>query len=123
MHKNIVDLKGQRFGNLEVLNLTDLRLPKKRGAVWECRCDCNTICYKTSGDLRDSRRKTVSCGCMNKGGRKFPNKFVSKTYASIEASVTKLSEQVDNAVLLGKGRNIFVVGANYFYKSGFVSTK
>lgn len=73
MHKNIINLKGERFGNLTVLALTDLKTPNKRGAVWEYRCDCGNTCYKTSGDLRDKRRKTVSCGCQNKGGRKFPN--------------------------------------------------
>lgn len=27
MHKNIIDLKGQRFGSLTVIGLTDLRTP------------------------------------------------------------------------------------------------
>lgn len=100
MHKNIIDLKGERFGSLTVLGLTDLKTPKKRSAVWECKCDCGNICYKTSTDLRDKRRKTVSCGCQNKGERKFPNKFVSKTEVSIETAITKLSKKYGSIDLL-----------------------
>ena len=78
MHGNVKDLQGERYGNLTVLELTDLKLENKRGAVWKCMCDCGNICYKTSTDLRDKRRLTCSCGCMTKGHRKFPNKFVKK---------------------------------------------
>lgn len=100
MHGNIINLKGERFGSLTVLGLTDLKTPSKRGTVWECRCDCGNICYKTSGDLRDKRRKTVSCGCHNKGGRKFPNKFVSKTDNSLEASIINLSKKYGSIDLI-----------------------
>lgn len=78
MHGNIKDLQGNRYGNLTVLELTDLKLEKKRGAVWKCLCDCGNICYKTSTDLQDKRRLTCSCGCMSKRKRVFPNKFVKK---------------------------------------------
>ena len=105
MHKNIIDLKEERFGSLTVLGLTDLKTPKKRSAVWECKCDCGNICYKTSADLRDKRRKTVSCGCQNKGGRKFPNKFVSKTEVSIETAITKLSKKYGICKVNGKLKN------------------
>ncbi len=78
VHGNIKDLKGNRYGSLTVLELTDLKLEHKRGAVWKCLCDCGNICYKTSGDLQDKRRLTCSCGCQSKRKRKFPNKFVAK---------------------------------------------
>ncbi len=82
MHKNTIDLTGQRFGNLLVLELTDLKLPKKRSAVWKCRCDCGKICYQTSMNLKDKRSKSHSCGCMSLSKRKtFPNVFVPKTPA------------------------------------------
>lgn len=82
MHGNSIDLKGQRFGNVIALEPTDLKTPKKRGIVWKCLCDCGNICYKTSSDLRDKRRKTCSCGCMNKGNRKFPHNYVPKSHLS-----------------------------------------
>lgn len=78
MHKNTIDLANQRFGNLTVLELTDMKTEKKRCSVWKCQCDCGNICYKTGSDLRDTRRKTWSCGCKTKGNRKFPDKFVKK---------------------------------------------
>ena len=78
MHGNIDNIKGNRYGNLIVLELTELKLANKRGAVWKCQCDCGNICYKTAGDLKDKRRKTCSCGCMSRSKRKFPNKFVEK---------------------------------------------
>lgn len=93
MHGNINDLKGQRFGNLEVIGLTDLKTQKHRCAVWECKCDCGNTCYKTSTDLQDKRRKTWSCGCMTKGKRQFPNKFVSKTETSCQNKIIKISEK------------------------------
>lgn len=78
MHRNIVDLRGQRFGNLTVLELTNLKTERKRNTVWLCKCDCGNLCYKTAADLRDTRRKTWSCGCLNRGHRQFPNRFVPK---------------------------------------------
>ena len=76
MHGNIKNLRGQTFGDLTVIELTDLKLPSRRSSIWKCRCSCGNICYKTSGDLRDSRRKTCSCGCKSRANRQFPNKFV-----------------------------------------------
>ena len=42
----------------------------------------------------------MSCGCQNKGERKFPNKFVSKTEVSIETAITKLSKKYGSIDLL-----------------------
>lgn len=62
---NSINLTGQRFGRLTVLEMTD----KRRGSsiIWKCRCDCGEICYKPSKDLRDGRTK--SCGCLQKENR------------------------------------------------------
>ena len=58
------------------------------------------IYYKINENLRDKGRKTDSCGCQNKGKRKFPNKFVSKTKVSIETAITKLSKNYGSIDLL-----------------------
>ena len=63
----VVDLTGQRFGKLRVLN----RVGSFRGARWRCLCDpefggCGKVTFVCSGDLR-RKRPVRSCGC-NRGG-------------------------------------------------------
>lgn len=57
--KYTLDLTGQRFGKLTVVNKSEQKA--KSGSMWNCKCDCgNTIivarCSLTSGH-------TKSCGC------------------------------------------------------------
>lgn len=53
------DLKGKRFGKLVVLQMTEKR---KRGAIlWQCQCDCGTICLKPTNELNYGL--AASCGC------------------------------------------------------------
>lgn len=62
--KNFIDLSGQSFGKLEVLYRT---VNRPRGnqfsSQWVCKCSCEnqTICLKTSQDLKNG--KFLSCGC------------------------------------------------------------
>ena len=57
----LIDLTGQRFGRLEVIQ----RAPNQRGKTfWLCQCDCGQqkeIC----GNLLKTGN-TKSCGCLNK---------------------------------------------------------
>lgn len=95
MHGNTENIKGNRYGNLTVLELTELKLEHKRGAVWKCRCDCGNICYKTATDLKDKRRKTCSCGCKSRRKRTFPNKFVKKeTVTRVDKARDELSQLI-----------------------------
>lgn len=56
----IIDLVGQRYGKLIVLELTS---DKSRGStIWKCRCDCGNIVFIPSSSLRHNRTK--SCGCL-----------------------------------------------------------
>ncbi len=48
-----LNLTGQVFGRLTVLERAD-------GRHWKCRCECGTIKFVTSCNLRG---KTTSCGC------------------------------------------------------------
>ncbi|GGF87095.1 hypothetical protein [Paenibacillus aceti] len=60
---NIVDLVGERFGRLVVLEDTHERFQNK--VVWLCQCDCGSdpikvpSTYLTTGD-------TTSCGCLRR---------------------------------------------------------
>lgn len=53
-----LDLTGQRFGKLVVLEPAE-NIGRK--TAWRCRCDCGTETVVVTGRLRDGRR--VSCGC------------------------------------------------------------
>ena len=50
------DLTGQKFGRLTVLNLSDKRAPRGKRTVplWECRCDCGSLTYKSTDTLKNS---------------------------------------------------------------------
>lgn len=56
---NLIDLTGQRFDKLVVLEKAPSR---KRHVYWKCQCDCGNIC-EVSGEFL--RRKNIprDCGC------------------------------------------------------------
>ena len=56
-----VNLIGNRYGKLLVLNVTEGRT-KSRGQIWECQCDCGNICYVSTNHLQTGNTK--SCGCL-----------------------------------------------------------
>lgn len=58
----IKNLKGKKFGKLNVLKLSD----KKKGTrrIWVCLCDCGKVCEKVSTDLISG--DTTSCGCYHR---------------------------------------------------------
>lgn len=58
----LVDLTGMRFGRLEAIRIagTDKRGEK----LWECYCECGTLCNVLSSNLRTGHTK--SCGCLDR---------------------------------------------------------
>lgn len=58
--KNFIDLSGQRFGRLLVLNFKE-RVNKH--TIFLCKCDCGKIVESSSNILRVGKK--VSCGCYN----------------------------------------------------------
>ncbi len=61
----IVDLTGQRFGNLVALRFYGMY---RRRTYWLCQCDCGRTTRVAMGNLRG--HGTKSCGCLL--GRKRP---------------------------------------------------
>ena len=63
MPRKLIDLTGQKFGKLTVLE-RDLTVSDKKHSYWKCQCDCENKTIKTfSGDnLRGGR--VNSCGCL-----------------------------------------------------------
>lgn len=58
-----IDLTGQRFGRLVVLEESSKR--DKSGSIhWVCKCNCGNIVEPSSASLR--KGTTISCGCYNK---------------------------------------------------------
>ena len=55
------DLTGQQFGQLTVLELTDLR-NNAQNRIWKCKCKCGNICYVSTNHLQTGNTK--SCGCL-----------------------------------------------------------
>lgn len=67
----MIDLTGQIFGRLKVLELTNER---RRGyACWKCLCECGETVIVNGSDLRSN--STKSCGCYQ---REFSSKFRSQ---------------------------------------------
>lgn len=61
-----INLIGQRFEKLVVIELSDKKQDNKR--MWKCQCDCGNITYALTKDLRNGSRK--SCGCLHKNTSK-----------------------------------------------------
>lgn len=59
MHSSFIDLKGQKFGKLTVLERVII---KGKPTRWLCQCDCGNGIVATSGNLRNGH--TQSCGCL-----------------------------------------------------------
>ena len=70
-NKNSLDLIGQRFSRLVVLEYApedkQIYYNGKHKRTWLCQCDCGNQCYATTENLR--RGDTPSCGCITKENR------------------------------------------------------
>ena len=62
----LIDLKGQRFGRLVVLerqgSYASKNDPYSQAPLWLCRCDCGNETVVIGRNLRTGR--TRSCGCL-----------------------------------------------------------
>lgn len=59
MGRKPIDLTGQRFGRLVVLEIAGV--DSNRNAMWRCQCDCGNVTVVAGRNLR--RGDTHSCGC------------------------------------------------------------
>lgn len=64
--KNRIDLTGQRFGLLTVIELSDQygTRGKRKLRLWKCQCDCGEIIYKHADSLKNGKRHS----CKNCAG-------------------------------------------------------
>lgn len=73
MPNKLMDLTGQRYGRLTVVE----RDFSKRTTAWKCICDCGNTTVVTSKNLRTKGYSTKSCGCLNRLGN--PTHKLSRT--------------------------------------------
>ena len=57
--RNLLDLRGHRFGRLTVIAEAD---PMRTHRAWRCRCDCGIEKVVRANALRQGC--TISCGCL-----------------------------------------------------------
>lgn len=71
---NLIDLTGQRFGRLTVVNQVGKN--QHREVVWNCQCDCGNECLVGGYNLRSGCTK--SCGCLSVDKARTMNKSHGK---------------------------------------------
>lgn len=90
--RKIIDLKGQQFGRLIVLEYSHT---DKRGyAMWKCQCNCGnetTVCGRS---LRTGH--TISCGCLHKERMDIARKSHSKSKTHIYQTWSDMKQRCFN---------------------------
>ena len=74
MANRIKDLKGQRFGLLQVIELDKSKEPNRR-KYWICKCDCGNV----KSIRQDSLQKAESCGCLRTAKLKTISRYKDHT--------------------------------------------
>jgi len=72
--KLFVDITGQKFGLLTVIEPTEER--KHRQVVWKCICTCGNYAYASSTDLKSNKKQ--SCGCLQSKGEMLIAKYLTE---------------------------------------------
>lgn len=83
-YKNLIDLTGQRFGNLVVLekNKSEKTSNGSTKVYWKCLCDCGNQCIVAGQSLKSGN--TQSCGCIKSFGEQKISKMLSNANISYE---------------------------------------
>lgn len=113
-----LDLVGQNFGRLTVLQRVDNYIDRKgrQRSAWECRCECGNHIVTTGDKLKNGNTK--SCGCLQK--EKAANSL-RETHKKIDYYVVNASKRRQNEYDLsgdygiGYTSNTNDDGINYFY--------
>lgn len=90
-----VDLTGQRFGRLTVIERSE-KTTKSCSVYWKCICDCGNETIVARNNLK-GRRMTKSCGCLSKELLKSRyRKMLEKRLNNYEARKNNLSTGIKN---------------------------
>ena len=66
-----IDIAGQRFGRLTVVDAVERPKDRKQGTYWLCKCDCGGTEIVRTDKLTQGRKR--SCGCLMRRGEKWVN--------------------------------------------------
>ena len=83
MSSKLIDLTGQRFGNLEVIERYGYVQRNTKQPTWLCRCECGNATVVMGAKLRNGT--TNSCGCLKKKNSVTHGGSKSSTYQSWRA--------------------------------------
>ena len=63
MHRDLVNIIGQRFGRLIVVSFVG-KINKSQRNYWRCKCDCGKRVTASGDNLKKGR--VASCGCLRR---------------------------------------------------------
>ncbi len=81
---NFVDLVGQKFGKLKVLEMAQI---KDKRIYWLCECDCGNKKVVLGSSLKSKR--TTSCGCKKMESRKGEETLINRIYLTYKNHAKK----------------------------------
>lgn len=111
----LVDLTGQRFGKLTVIEKTDIR--SCRAVMWKCLCDCGNITYVNRGNLNNGAVR--SCGCiLSEKGKKLA---MHASASRARTDITIIDNIDDRAV--NKNNKLGIKGVCYDKSRGKYKTE
>jgi hypothetical protein len=96
----IIDLTNQKFGMLLVIKqVPNIQKDGKvrRGAKWECLCDCGKTTYKVHYELTANNDKDRSCGCAYityKGEQSIAATVYKNTYSDGDLPIEVFFEMI-----------------------------
>lgn len=104
--RNTIDLTGQRFGNLVVLEKTDKR--SCSSIIWKCKCDCGNIKEINGSSLRQGYTRSCGCASISHGEEKI-KEILDKNNIPYLYNIGYFSDLIINK---HKGRYDFVLYPN-----------
>lgn len=102
----LVDLTGQKFGFLTVLE-RDIEIQKQKNsqrAHWKCQCECGKIVSRSSNALKMA--KIPSCGCYNNQKEAHIIDIIGKKIGKLTV-ISRNDEYAKSAKQQGKGRDTY----------------
>lgn len=87
---HLIDITGQKFGRLTVINRKGTVRAQGRNAVWECICECGKLVTTTGGCLRSGH--TRSCGCFKRD--RTAERMTGESHHSWKGGVTDMSDKI-----------------------------
>lgn len=119
MHPNAIDLTGQRFGRLVVVE--EAGRDKQSKVMWQCKCDCDGTATVVSSNLKSGNTK--SCGCLIEEAHTKHGMCGTPEYSSWEHMIQRCTNPSNNKYNDYGGRGITICErwkdfANFFEDMG-----